>query len=101
MRYVTANKYIKKFWKRTIAGDASLRCVITTLFSIITLTLQIMLINVIYLDISVSNIPITMDYSVFACSQSEPVLQYNTGSNWLGAYTEWSLQGFQMHCSIV
>ena len=56
-------------------------CIFTLFY--ITLTLQIMLINVIYLDISVSNIPITqdMDYSVYACSQSEPALQYNTGSD--------------------
>ena len=50
-----------------------------------TLTLQIMLINGIYLDMSVGNIPITqgMDYSVYACSPLEPVLLYNAGSDWL------------------
>ena len=47
----------------------------------ITLTLQIMLINVIYLDISVSNIiiphPKGMDcMHVYARSQSEPALQH-------------------------
>ena len=54
----------------------------------ITLTLQI---NVTYLDISISNIPIIPRhgfYLMYACSQSEPVLQYNAGSGWLGAYTE-------------
>ena len=69
IRHVAANKYIQKFWKQTIARDASLCYVIITLFYI-TLTLQ-MIINVIYLDISVSNIPITpmgMDYSVYARS---------------------------------
>ena len=68
---------------------------IITLFYI-TLTLQIMLINVNYLDISVSNIPIIQgtDYSVYTRSQSEPALQNNTGSDCLSAHTEWSLQGF-------
>ena len=62
-----------------------------------------MLINVTYPDISVSNIPITqgMDHSVYDRSQSEPALQYNTGSDWPRTYTEWSLQGFEMQCSIV
>ena len=70
IRYVTANKYIQKFWKQTIAGDASLCCVIITLFYI-TLTLQIMLIDVTYLDISVSNILITRRHGLFCvCLQS-------------------------------
>ena len=62
-----------------------------------------MIINVIYLDISVSNIPITQgtDYSVYARSQSEPELQYNTCFDCLSANTEWFLQGFQVQCSIV
>ena len=45
MQHVAANKYIQKFWKQTIARDASLCHVIIILFYI-TLTLQIMLINV-------------------------------------------------------
>ena len=52
--YVAPYKYIQKFWKQTLAGDVSLCYVIITLFHI-TLTLEIMLINVTYLDISVSN----------------------------------------------
>ena len=45
--------------------------------------------------------PQGMDYSVYARNQSEPALQHNTGSDWPNAYTEWSMQGFQMQCSIV
>ena len=91
---------LQKFWKQTIARDASLCYVIITLFYI-TLTLQIMLLlNVIYPDISIIFLsPRGMDYSVYARSQSEPALQYNTGSDWLSPYTEWSQQGFQMQCS--
>ena len=48
--YVTAKKYIQKFWKQTVAGDASLCCVVITLFYI-TMTLQIMLINVTYIHL--------------------------------------------------
>ena len=48
-------------------------------------------INVTYPDISVSDIPQDMDYSVYARSQSESALQYNTGFVWPSAYTEWSL----------
>ena len=69
IRYVAENKYIQKFWKQTIAGDASLCYVIITL-SYITLTLQIMLINITYLDVSVSNIPITPRHELFCvCPQ--------------------------------
>ena len=64
IQYVTANKYIQKFWKQTLAGDASLCCVIITLFYI-TLVLKIMLINVTYLDISVSNFHITPRHGLF------------------------------------
>ena len=64
IRHVTANKYIQKFWKQTIARDVSLCYVIITLFYI-TLTLQIMLINVIYLDILVSYITITTRHVLF------------------------------------
>ena len=67
-----------------MARDASLCYVIITLFYI-TLTLQIMLINIIYLDISVSNIH-SMDYSVYTRNQSEPALQYNTGSDCLNTH---------------
>ena len=49
IRHVAAYKYINKFWKQTIAIDAAFCYVIITLFYV-TLTLQIMLINVIYLD---------------------------------------------------
>ena len=63
IRYVADNKYIQKFWKQTIAGDTSLCYVIITL-SYITLTLQIVL---------------------------QIALQYNRGSDWLSACTEWSL----------
>ena len=56
--HVAANKYVQNFWKQAIARDASLCYVIIALFYI-TFTLQIMIINVTYLDISVSNIPIT------------------------------------------
>ena len=101
-RYVAAYKYIQKFWKQTIARDASLCYVIITLFYI-TLTLQIMLLlNFTYQDISIIFLsPQGMDYSAYARSQSEPALQYNTGSDWLSPYTEWSQQGFQMQCSKV
>ena len=71
IRYVTANKYIQKFWKQTLAGDASLCWVIITLFYI-TLILKIMLINVTYLDISVSNIPITPRHGLF-CVCLQPI----------------------------
>ena len=53
IRHVAAIKGIQKFWKQTIARDPSLCYVIITLFYI-TLTLQIMSINVTYLHISVS-----------------------------------------------
>ena len=63
-----------------------------------------MLINVTYLNISASDIPITqsegMD-SVYARNQSEPRLQYSTGSDCLSTHIEWSLQGFQVQCTIV
>ena len=71
IRHVAANKYIQKFWKQTIARDASLYYVIITL-SYITLTLQIMLINVTYLDISVSNISITPRHGLF-CVCPQPI----------------------------
>ena len=41
IRYIATYKYTQKFWKQTKARDASLCCVIITLFYI-TLTLQIM-----------------------------------------------------------
>ena len=68
---IRANKYIQKFWKQTIAGDASLCYMIITLFYI-TLTLEIMLINVTYLDISVSNILITPRHGLF-CVWPQPI----------------------------
>ena len=71
IRHVAANKYIQKFWKQTIARDASLCYVIITLLYI-TLTLQIMLINVIYLDISVINIPKTTRHGLF-CVCPQPI----------------------------
>ena len=43
----------------------------------------------------------SMDYTVYTRSQSEPASKYNTSSDCLSAYTEWSPQGFQMRCSIV
>ena len=63
IRHVAANTYIQKFWKQTIARDAALWYVITLFY--ITLTLQIMSINVAYLDISASNIPITVRHGLF------------------------------------
>ena len=57
IRYVAAYKYIQKFWKQTIAGDASL-------------TLQIMSINATYLDISVSNILFTPRHGLYYVSPS-------------------------------
>ena len=71
IRHVAANKYIHKFWKQTIASDVSWCYVIITLLYI-TLTLQIMLINVIYLDISVSNIPITTRHGLY-CVCPRPI----------------------------
>ena len=69
IRHVAANKYIQKFWKQTIALDASLCYAIITMFYI-TLTSKIMSINVTYLDILVSNIPITPRHGLFGvCSQ--------------------------------
>ena len=64
LRHIAVNKDISKFWKQTISGDASFCYVIMTLFYI-TLTLQITLINATYLDILVSNIPITPWYESF------------------------------------
>ena len=61
----------RKFWKQTITGDASLCYVITTLFYI-TLTLQIMSINVTYLDISASNIPNIPRHGLF-CVCPQPI----------------------------
>ena len=71
IRHVAANKYIQKFWKQTIARDASLCYVIITLFYII-LTLQIMLINVTNLGVSVSNISITLRRGLF-CVRPQPI----------------------------
>ena len=68
IRYVAAYKYIQKFWRQTIAVDGSLCYVIITLFYI-TLTLQIMLINVTYLDISASEFPITPRHGFCVCPQ--------------------------------
>ena len=91
------NTYIQKFWKQTIARDASLCYGIITLFHII-LTLQIMpLTSLIQTSRSVIFLsPQGMDHSVYARSQSDPALQYSTGSDWPSAYKEWSLQGFQI-----
>ena len=69
--HVAANKYIEKVWKQAIVRDASLCNVIITLFYI-TLTLQIILINVTNLDISVSNIPITLRHGLF-CVCPQPI----------------------------
>ena len=71
IRYVAANKFIRKFWKESKARDVSLCYVIITLFYI-TLTLQIMSINVTYLDISVSNIPIALMHALY-CVCPQPV----------------------------
>ena len=71
IRYVTVNNDIQKFRKQTKAEDVSLCCVIITLFYI-TLTLQIMLITVTYLDISVSNIPLTRKHGLF-CVCLQPI----------------------------
>ena len=61
------------------------------------------LINVTYPDISVSNIPITPRHRLFCvCPQTIwTCITIQQGYDWPGAYTEWSLQGFQMQCSIV
>ena len=71
IRYVAANKYIQKFWKETKARDVSLCYAIITLFYI-TLALQIMSIYVTYLDISVSNIPITLRHEL-SCVCPQPI----------------------------
>ena len=71
IRHVAAKKYIQKFWKQTIARDASLCYVIITLFYI-TFTLQIMSIKVTYPDIAVSNIPITLRRGSF-CVCPQPI----------------------------
>ena len=71
IRNVAANKYIHIFWKQTTAGDALSCYLIVTLFYI-TLTLQIMLINVTYLDISVSNIHIAAIHGLF-CVCPQPI----------------------------
>ena len=65
-------------WNQTIAGDASLCYVIITLFYI-TLTLQIMLINVTYVDISVSNIPsYPKAWIILRMPAANQSLHYNT-----------------------
>ena len=77
IRHVAANKYIQKFLKQTIARAASLCYVIITMLYIAS-TLQIISINVTYLDISVSNIPITLRHGLF-CVFPQPIsLRCNT-----------------------
>ena len=65
-------------WKQTITGDTSLCYVIIILFYI-TLTLQIMLINVTYLDISVSNVPsYPKAWIILRMPAANQSLHYNT-----------------------
>ena len=73
IRYVAATLYTQKFREQTITGDVSLYHIIITLFYI-TLRLQIMLINVTFLDILVSNIPITPMHGLFCYADNATTL---------------------------
>ena len=101
IRHVAANEYIQKFWKQTIALDASLCYVIITCFILPWHHKSCQLKSLIKTFRSVIfPSPQGMDYSVYpAANQS---LDYNTTQALIvWARTEWSLRGFEMQCSIV